>query len=98
MPIPSTPGERFKIEKNVPLASPTRTRYPWAKLIEVGDSFFVPAATPEAVAGIYNAKTGYCQRHGVKISGRKVEGGYRFWLVYGPRHVAPAQPIIEKCK
>jgi hypothetical protein len=69
----------FTVEKNVPLAS--KKAYPFDQM-EVGDSFFVPAADDKKIgyirAQINNVKKDYPNRI---IATRRETGGLRVWLL-----------------
>jgi hypothetical protein len=71
----------FKIEKKIPI---TRTvtpgapaKYPW-RVMQVGDSFFVPNIKSPTLAGSSNAAA---KRLNMKFTVRAVEGGVRVWRV-----------------
>jgi hypothetical protein len=69
----------FEIERGVPTPDHARRKYPFADM-EVGDSFFVPGATPVRLT---NAANSLKQCYGWKrsFSARKVDGGARIWRV-----------------
>lgn len=73
---------KFKIEKGVPMPSNNRSgrlaRYP-LHLMEVGDSFFVPAADrSRQQASVCNA---FRRCASMKFHSSKVEGGVRVWRI-----------------
>lgn len=71
----------IKIDKDIPpppLGRAPATRYPFADL-EVGDSFFIPGATPQSISGSTSwARNKLTPR---KFTVRTVEGGTRVWRV-----------------
>ena len=68
----------YKIDKNVPIEGLKHFRYPM-KLMEIGDSFFVP--DHDLAKGYDPRRSAYRwgKRYGKKFSGLKVEGGIRVW-------------------
>lgn len=68
----------IKIEKGVPFyAFSGYARYPF-KVMEVGDSFFVPVNMRSRVV---SASSWYGRHHNMKFSVRKTEQGFRCWRI-----------------
>lgn len=74
----------FEIEKNIPLL-PRKlphgpaAKYPFA-LMDVGDSFFVPA-TPKVSPAKVQTRLSTRKIPGAKFATRQVEGGVRVWRI-----------------
>lgn len=64
---------QYQIEKGIPMPI-KNNRYPW-HLMEVGDSFAVPAET----ANIYSAASAQNKRGAAKFRACKTDGGFRVW-------------------
>lgn len=75
----------IKIEKGIPLPTPSRgngpsSKYPWG-LMEIGDSFFV-AVTEKTKRGKVQSRLGQVGRggqFGIKVATRQVDNGVRVW-------------------
>jgi len=71
----------LRIDKNVPIPPPVSSgKYPF-KRMDIGDSFFIPLCKtrPEESlrCSIYNC----AKRARMKVTMRKVTGGYRCWRI-----------------
>ena len=67
----------IKIEKGIPMPAPyVRKRFPFDDM-EVGDSFFVPDATPRSIAG--SVSQARKRLPGRMFNCRRVDGGTRVW-------------------
>lgn len=73
--------DRYKIERGLPVPETKRggqekghlrfTRFPFDNM-QVGDSFFIPDGDPPNCQAT-------AEKRGMKITSRKVPGGYRVW-------------------
>ena len=68
----------FEIASNIPIPNPQkgrRAKYPW-RVMEVGDSFFVPDKKTNFIAGVaWHQK----YRYGTEWTCRAENGGVRVW-------------------
>lgn len=64
-----------KIEKNVPMPTDTRSRYPWDEM-EIGDSFIYPRKDVHQYASVMSKR-----RSPKKYVGRTIDGVNRIWRV-----------------
>jgi hypothetical protein len=71
----------FKVERGIPIPPmphPGRPyKYPW-RLLEVGDSFFVPEGNLKTLRSAWKEAS---KRLGFRCSYRQEEGGIRIWRV-----------------
>ena len=70
------------IEKNVPMldAARGRRKYEWAAM-NAGDSFFIGCADEREVMARRKAVLSSAYHANIKVSTRKVPGGFRVWRV-----------------
>jgi hypothetical protein len=65
------------VEKNVDIPTNANKSYPFNKM-EVGDSIFI-AGEKTCRGKCYIAAKAYGKYHGIKFTGRSVDGGVRIW-------------------
>ena len=76
---------KYKVDKKVPIPNDRDDRYPWATM-KPGDSFLMKDM--KLARGVYSSFGQFQRIHkkqlDLRVVKRKVEGGYRIWLVKLP--------------
>lgn len=72
------------IEKDIPIPSIRRGKYPFAQM-QAGDSFFLPCANSEEQSISIDRVKASCylrlKHYGERYHAKKINGGVRVWLV-----------------
>jgi hypothetical protein len=69
----------YKIDKDIPPPEPL-VRYPF-KLMEIGNSFFVPCENTKKIRSLQSIMLNYGKRNGTKYRSRKENNGMRIWRI-----------------